>query len=142
MNKIAEHFKRHKVIYVGVGCFVAGATLAYFTRPIMREFIINSLSSEKAHINGHTSGEKAHINGHTVLNFFGDNNTGIVNVKERAGRGHPGYMIEHKETGLVYESQKKAARALSLNQTQISDHLNGRTPDVHGHHFERLMLAA
>ena len=129
---LKDHLKRHKVAYTA-------GIIAGFTLLIMRDNL-----SGKAHLNGHTDSGKAHLNGHTALSFIGDNsnNNSIVNVFEREGRGHPGYMIQDKLTGLVYKSQKEACDILDINYKHMSDHLNGRKEDILGRHFERVTLAA
>jgi hypothetical protein len=61
---------------------------------------------------------------------------------EKEGRGHPGYMVQRIEDGLVWVSQKQAAIAVEVDPSRMSNHLNGRTPQINGEHFARVQLAS
>lgn len=52
--------------------------------------------------------------------------------------GDPGNIIQDTTTGTIYASQGQAARELGLKAPAISKHLNGHTPHVQGHIFEKL----
>lgn len=143
LERIKEHIQEHKVAYITT------TVLAIYTCVIVRRF------SGKTHLNEYTESGKAHLNGHTnggKLNdrtisssFFSkviSNGDQIVNVLEREGRGHPGYLVLHKETDVVYPSQKVAADAFDINYKHMSDHLNGRKEHVNNQHFERVKLTA
>lgn len=52
--------------------------------------------------------------------------------------GDPGNIIQDTTTGIVYASQGQAARELGLDPRAISKHMNGRSPHVDGHSFEKL----
>jgi hypothetical protein len=154
IEKIINHVKEHKVEYI-----LGGITLgsAIFTGIKMRDrhAVVGNAASDgpdvatmrspsgKAHINGHTDSGKAHINGHTIFSFMGknSNNKSIVNVIEREGRGHPGYIVRCLENEIGYLSQKLACDDLDINYKHMSDHLNGRRPDINGLHFERIKVA-
>jgi hypothetical protein len=66
---------------------------------------------------------------------IGNNNT-VVAVLER--RGHPGYLVRCLETGEVYSSINRAAKACSVNAGNLCRHLNGHLDHVKGLHFEKL----
>lgn len=128
MSNFIDHVKRNKDIYIGVVICVGATALAITTYVIMkRDF------SGKVHLNEHT---EFHFSNHGDVY-----NNSVVSVFERGGRGHPGYLTRHLETGLVYDSQKAAADALGLNYQHMTDHLNGRKNDVLGNHFERIIMA-
>lgn len=139
MDILKKHLKKHKTQYIFVGGVLVGLTLAGFTLVIVKKSSIDF--GEKLRINGDTIGEKLRINGDTGFINFGTIKDSVVNVVERDGRGHPGYLVRCVENGLVYTSQTSAAKALGLNQTQLSNHMTGRTPHVKGYHFERIRLA-
>lgn len=155
-SKIKAHFQENWKLYagVGIGVIFAGITCLIVKEP--RAKLVAGMdwpekaptgSSGKAHLNGHTGRGKAHLNGHTVFTFENSShntvlNDSVITVLEREGRGHPGYLVRHKESDLVYDSQKAAADAFDFNYTHMSDHLNGRKEDIFGQHFERLHLAA
>lgn len=68
------------------------------------------------------------------------NITNIVNVLEREGRGHPGYMIRCIETLEEFSSQDKAAFNENVSSMIMSLHIRGKIPDVNGLYFERVSL--
>ena len=140
MNRVKEHIRKHKELYIGVGI---GCVLAGITCIIVRDNL-----SGKDRIIGHTGSGKDRIIGHTGSRFSAGRDLHVdasinktVKVLEREGRGHPGYLVKHIETGLVYASQRAAAEALDISKDALSNHLNGRTEHVLGNHFERLIMA-
>jgi hypothetical protein len=52
--------------------------------------------------------------------------------------GDPGNVVQCLETGSIYASQGQAARELNLDPAALSKHLNGRSENVHGNHFQIL----
>lgn len=52
--------------------------------------------------------------------------------------GDPGNVVQVVETGTIYASQGQAARELGVSATEISQHLNGKNPDVRGKHLKVL----
>lgn len=78
----------------------------------------------------------------TFSETVSDSFNNIVNVVEREGRGHPGYMVRWVEENLFYPSQINAAIAHDIAPNRMSDHLNNRLENVDGKHFERVVLAA
>jgi hypothetical protein len=52
--------------------------------------------------------------------------------------GDPGNIVQCVETGTVYASQNQAARELGVAAARISEHLQGKLPNVKGFHFEYL----
>lgn len=158
MNKFKDHLARHKNAYILVGTSISVAGITYL---IMRTRMPTALQSgplaelpcstkelpgfgAKVPPQGHTNAAKVLPQGHSISNLtnsVGINN-GVVNVFEREGRGHPGYMVRCLENGLTYNSQKAAAMDLDLNEMRLSQHLNGAREQVGGLHFERINMAA
>ena len=122
--KIKQHFIENKKFYIGTGCgFVfAGITCS----------VIRGRSVEIPRVS----------NGSDVIttrpfSFFSKQN--VVTVIKREGRGHPGYRVRCLETGAEFMSQGEAARELGAYPSVISGHLNGKLPNVHGLHLERIL---
>lgn len=151
-DKVKEHVKEHKEEYILGGIVLAGITLLVMKGRYARmQRVLNG--SDK--ITMHPFGAKptywahqpmqspptGHI-GFTFSDIQDSFNNNVINVLEREGRGHPGYMIRCVENELTYVSQKQAALAFDVSPKRISDHMNGRLADVDGYHFERIVLAA
>jgi hypothetical protein len=128
-----KHFEENKKFYIGIAC---GVALAGITWLIVREKTVKALVAQyPMQSPGDTSG----------FSFLQQNNSGTIRnviVHERVGRGHPGYQIHCRETNLVWSSQKQAALANDVTVKEMSDHINGRLPDINGLHFERVVMAA
>ena len=56
--------------------------------------------------------------------------------------GDPGDIIQDLTTGTIYASQGQAARALGVDPARISEHLQGKLPNVQGHKLSILVKAA
>jgi hypothetical protein len=129
IERIKRHFKERKDLYVGIGI---GIGITGITCLIMR----GRHASVPRVLDG-----PARV---TVrpLAFLSNQRTNVVAVIERAGRGHPGYLVRCLETGEIYLSQIEAASAINTYPSVMSGHLQGKLPDVHGMHFERVNLNA
>jgi hypothetical protein len=129
VEKTKAHFRKYKTWYccAGAGLLGAGITLV-----IVR--------GRHAGVGNAASDGPAKV---TVrpLSFLSKQNTNVVTVFERQGRGHPGYMVRCLETNVGYPSQGAAAEAAGVHKTVMSRHLNGMFPDANGLHFERLEAA-
>jgi hypothetical protein len=139
-KKVKAHLKEHKELYIGLG---VGFTIAGITYFIMRGHTI-PLRDAKPTYWAHQS-VKSPLTGHIDFHFNKsriDNSFNVVNVNERNGRGHPGYMTRCLEDNLTWMSQKEAANANNIHPNRLSDHLNGRLDHVDGKHFERIYMAA
>jgi len=134
-EKIKNHFIKHKEAYIVGGCSIL---VAGFTCAIMRRHYC--LDAKQPYVVHRTLESSPTEHSVSLYNSYLSNafNTKIVNVKERDGRGHPGYMIRCMETNTIYESQKAAAAANNVSQTHLCDHLNGRLDHVDGKHFHRV----
>lgn len=52
--------------------------------------------------------------------------------------GDPGNVVQVVETGTIYASQGQAARELGVDPAVISNHINGKLPNVKGKHLKVL----
>jgi hypothetical protein len=57
-------------------------------------------------------------------------------------QGSPSWVVRCIETDEVFTSQRKAALALDIPQSELSQHLSGRLDSAHGRTFERICMAA
>ena len=130
LDRLKEHFRKNKVIY---SCGLTAFGVAGITYTLMR--------GRHASVQRVLDGSDLLSESITVrpLSFFTNRNTNnIVNVIEREGRGHPGYLVRCIETGEGWISQIKAADAANTYPSVMSGHLTGKIPDVHGLHYERI----
>lgn len=122
--KIKQHFKDNKAVYISTAICVAGITVL-----IMRETRATEL-------------QRGTASARVGFSFFStvNNQNHVVNVLEREGRGHPGYITKCLETLVEYKNQGLAAKHYGVSDAVMSGHLNGKLPDVNGFHFERVGL--
>lgn len=120
MNKFKEHWNRNKKMYYGFG---GGVVITTLGAVILHKIVLTQQLVESAVATGNIM-YKSNIY-QTVLN----------------ARGHPGYIIECLETGLLFQSQNQAAKLLGISASLLSSHLNGKTESVNGLHFIRRSLA-
>lgn len=57
-------------------------------------------------------------------------------------RGHPGFLVQCKETGEVFASIRRAAEMMKVDPTTLRRHLHGLVENVGGFTFEILGEAA
>jgi hypothetical protein len=124
--RVKEHLHEHKNKYIYGGAFLLGAG---FTALMMRE--------RHARMQSVPDG-LARVTMRSLFLFSSGNS--IVGVNERAGRGHPGYIVRSMETGALFSTQGGAARAFNVSPSMLSSHLNGRCDNVNGYHFERFNI--
>jgi hypothetical protein len=113
IEKIKQHFKDNKVVYiVGVGCTTLGAvsTLAIVSSPLVSNRLIQVLT-------------------------YKSNQTLEVFIE---ALGDPGNIIQDTTTGIIYASQNQAAKELGVLPSRISEHLQGKLPNVKGHTLTKL----
>jgi hypothetical protein len=125
IQSVKDHISRNKTVYISTGISVA---IAGITCAIMRGRYTGVLrvldQSDTINVR--------------PLSFLSKQSNHIVNVIEREGRGHPGYLVKCLETGITYLSQTQAASDMGLSKSMLSSHLNGAVNDVNGFHFERV----
>ncbi len=137
MEKVKDHVRKYKTFYVGVG---VGLGVAGITWAIMRDrhlMIQRVVDPEIQRVTGELG--KVQTRSFSFALFMRD--SGNVTTSLHTGeRGHPGFMTRCLETGEIFRTQYQAAKAFELHPSLISAHLNGKFPDVHGYHFERIFV--
>jgi len=123
LDRVLIHLRKHKRLYI-VGSLAAVAGFVWYTR-----------SNLRVSITATASGSQSIAAGKNVMMYK-------VNYITADRQGPPSWVVRCKETGDVFTSQRSAALNMELPQNLLSEHLNGRRPDVAGNHFERLCLAA
>lgn len=143
MNEIKEHFEKYKVYYVGAACLVVGVGLAYFTLPIMKKLFISPEMLGTASPEMLGTGEKTVSSFNANVRFIGDNNhINLQQVISANRQGAPSWVVRCLESGEVYPSQRAAAIANGIAESDLSRHLNGLRDLAENLHFERICMAA
>jgi hypothetical protein len=122
INKIKNHFKENKTTYLACG---GTAVVA-----VVGTIVAMSAMSDKG--SGNASQKIGNLNWHPIQVL--DNTV----TYQMPARGHRGNMIVDNETRTPYASQNAAAKALDLDASDLSRHLQGRKPHVKGHTFTNL----
>ena len=123
-EKLKGHFKKYQHVYI-----LAGVILVSVGAGVLIGRSINARKMIKIIGDGAVSLIDSQIDTAMI--------SPTVNIHlER--RGHPGYLVQCLETGEVFASQNRAADVFGFARTQMSNHLNARTPDIKGLHFQRL----
>lgn len=128
-KRIKTHIKKHKVVYSFAS---GGIVFAGITGIIMR-------GVASRHISGGIS-----VAANRGISVVADRSVVTSNVSFISSRrkGSPSWVIRCLENGLIYSSQRKAALAMGLSESEISKQLNGLTENVRGYRFERICMAA
>lgn len=121
-QKIRQHFQNHRDLYVGIG---AGALLAGFTALIMRELTVYPTSLSGRMRDATTSVD----NSQTASLIFRSqiNQTGPV-TNNYYGVKRLSYITSQDGTDNWWRSQSEAAKALSLSEKRVSDHILHGSP--------------
>lgn len=128
LEKIKEHFKKHKTTYiVGIG----GVAFATITYAIVRGVASQPIGVGIADV---ASGGIAVAGKKVVMS-----NVSLISSNRQ---GSPSWVVRCLETDEVFTSQRKAALAMNLSQAELSQHLNDARDHVNGNTFERICLAA
>lgn len=121
LNKIKNHLKNNKKVYIAVGAtFVVTAVTTYL--------LTSRVKVSQSAVNAAVVNWKPTIN---------QEQTTIV--VER--RGRPGTVVRHDQSGIIYNSETEAAKALEVAISRISDQINGKTKTVNGNTFTKLVEA-
>lgn len=116
IEKLKNHIKTHKEAYITGGvCLVVGAATI---------LIVTKKSDALIKVTARGIFYKSPITAGVVI-----------------PQGHPGYVVQNTSTGEIFMSQAQAAKAVGVQPSVMSSHLNGKTPDVSGYIFERLGVA-
>ena len=117
IGKIKLHFKKYKVSYC---CLATGIVATAFTTFLIR---------------GRNSNSDVVVRPFALLSR---QTISVVNVVEREGRGHPGYITRCLETMEDFITQGDAARSAGVHENVMSMHIRGLLPDVKGLHYARI----
>ena len=130
---VKKHFKNNQKIYFGIaiGVGVAGITWVIVRRVTAQPISLGTSETTQTGIS--VLGQRVVIKDSTL------NNVSYIS-SERSGP--PSWVVRCKETDQVFTSQRNAALAMELSQSEISKHLNGVMDDVRGFTFERICMAA
>jgi len=128
-DKIKEHLKKHKEVYI-----VGGVSLAIITCLIMRE-------SHAVLDAGADCPEKESVDYLNLFHgksIFGSVTNSAVTTIHKGTRGNPGFITRCIETNDLFETQGDAARFFSIPEEFLSKHLNHGKELAEGLHFERV----
>lgn len=131
-SEVKSHFEKYKTAYITGG---AGVVFASFTWLYMRggrHAGVQSASDGPARV---TMRPLSFLSSQSNIVDASEN---IVNVIEREGRGHPGYLTECIETGKKFLSQGDAAIFEGVSDVTMSNHMTGKLSDINGRHYRRL----
>lgn len=129
-QKIGQHVSEHSEFYIRAGIAVG---VAGFTAVIMRGFASQPIRvgnvTDAAH-GGIVSvmGKKAVMSNVSFISSY--------------RQGSPSWVVRCLESGEIFASQRQAALAMNIPQSELSKHLNGHFDTAHGRHFERICMAA
>jgi hypothetical protein len=124
-----EHVKRNWKIYAGVagGVIFAGITCTIMRDVISQPIGVGIVADAAGAGNVAVAGKKVVM----------DNVSFISSHRQ----GSPSWVVRCLETDEVFTSQRKAAQALGVSQSAVSQQLNGIRDTVAGKTFERLCMA-
>lgn len=143
IQAIKDHIERNKKRYICAGVVVGTLVFALITHRIVRRTRYPiALGAKDAVAHGATSSVVQLENAPSIfyksksIDYHPSHTVNYYTGK----KGHPGFMTRCLETGEIFSSQKKAAKAYDVTEKMISGNLNGRLPDVNGLHFERVSV--
>lgn len=119
-EKIKSHFQRNKKVYLGCGVTAIVTAVGTLLLVNSRDIVIAKFNTQQIGV----------INSNKNIEVYIE------------ALGDPGNIIQDTVTGTVYASQNQAAKALDLNPSRLSQHLNGKVDNVDGHKLVRLGKAA
>jgi hypothetical protein len=138
IDKIKRHIRKYRVAY---SCTVTTLVVAGITATIMRERYAGGLGSTALGGLGSTS-ELGKVQSRSLIfSLFNSGNSTAVTSIHTGKRGSPGYVTRNLETGHTTSTQTAMAKEFNIPRSLLSDHLNGKLPDVDGFHFERILVA-
>ncbi len=115
IEKIQNHFKENKTVYLaGAGGVVIGAIGVFVTSGGGVQ-IVDSMKL-------------------TLVNWKSPHTSQTVMIR----RGHPGNIIRCDQTGELFASQARAAKANNISGASLSMHLRGLKENVKGLTFNNL----
>lgn len=140
-NRLVEHAKRHRTLYISIGCVALGIGIAVLAGRIMKNF--NSRGIPVTTDCGiPVVGSRSSFFDITQGGAFTKNVLNLTQTINANRQGSPSWVVRCLETGEAFMSQNKAAEIMNLSPAEISRHLNGALDNVRGFHFERICMAA
>lgn len=115
-EQVKGHVKRNQTIYM----FGAGVVLTTVTFVVTRQIY----------------GPNAFLAKKIVIK-----DTVMIFATYARKQGPPSYVVRCVETKSIFTSQLHAAKAMGLDPSSISRHLNGLKDHVNGYHFVRVAIA-
>ena len=118
-QKVKDHFKKHKVAYIGVG---VGLTAGV---------VIGAAASNTSVVN---------VNVQKLFNWkTSDVTTNVTNVQVQMVRPGPkSFAVQCVESQQTWPSIRQAAKDLGVHPWVISGHLKGKSPNIDGLTFIKL----
>lgn len=123
LENVKDHFKKHKTAYIIGGVAVVSVAVG---------FAVGFSTYRRLDIQAQA---KAQVVG--LINWKSPAIANAVVVPQ----GHPGFVIQCNETGEIFMSQNQAAKAMDVNPSTLSGHLNGKYDNAGGNTFTRLGVA-
>ncbi len=115
LKNIKNHLKKNKVTYcvsIGVGIVAFGAGALAFGNGVQ---IVDSIKI-------------------TLVNWKSPHTSQTILIRQ----GHPGNKVRWDQTGELFASQQRAAKASGVDAGNLSRHLNGKQAHVNGNTFTNL----
>lgn len=131
-SRVRKHLKKNKQIYIGLGIGLGFAGITWLIVRNQSQPITSSVTGGAGH--------SVTVTGHRVE--IRDNTLNMVSYISAERQGPPSWVVRCIETGQVFTSQRSAALAMEIAETNISKHLNGLQDTAQGYTFERLCMAA
>lgn len=121
---LKSHWQKHKTTYLasGVTAIVVGGVTYFLVRRTGVTMIDNVEMLNQVKQTG-------------IIN----KNTIEVYVE---ALGDPGNIVQDLTTGTIYASQNQAAKELGVYPARLTEHFQGKLPDVNGHVFQKIAKAS
>jgi hypothetical protein len=129
IKKVKVHLRENKAVYISAGITIV--TIAGITWTIMRGANAQSISRDVIV----TAGRDAIVTRKKIV-LHG------VSFISSDRQGPPSWVVRCKETGAIFTSQRAAALAMGITESNLSRYLNGLQDSAQGYTFERVCLAA
>lgn len=138
VQDVKTHFHKYQAAY---SCGAVAVVTAGITALILREHVAEGLGSTAPEGLGSTGGfGRVQTRAFSFALFQKDSGNAVTTI-HNGSRGNPGFITRNLETGRVTATQTKMAEEFGIPRSLLSDHLNGKLPDVDGYHFERIAVA-